>query len=72
MRKIIDIELPRPRELDVLSSTEAYEYKREAMELLHEEALRNEGWELPRFNKLPGPVEVITEWINLWGVYVNE
>ena len=41
VRKIIDIKLPRPRELDVLSSTEAYEYKREAMELLHEEALRN-------------------------------
>lgn len=41
VRKIIDIELPRPRELDVLSSAEAYEYKREAMELLHEEALRN-------------------------------
>jgi NitT/TauT family transport system ATP-binding protein len=41
VRKVIDIKLPRPRELDVLSSTEAYEYKREAMELLHEEALRN-------------------------------
>ena len=41
VRKIIDIELPRPRELDVLSSAEAYEYKREAMDLLHEEALRN-------------------------------
>ena len=41
VRKIIDIKLPRPRELDVLSSSEAYEYKREAMELLHEEALRN-------------------------------
>ncbi len=41
VRKIIDIELPRPRQLDVLSSAEAYEYKREAMELLHEEALRN-------------------------------
>ena len=41
VRKIIDIDLPRPRQLDVLSSAEAYEYKREAMELLHEEALRN-------------------------------
>ena len=41
VRKIIDIELPRPRQLDVLSSAEAYEYKREAMELLHEEAFRN-------------------------------
>lgn len=30
-----------------------------------------EGWELPRFNKLPGPVEVITEWMNPdpdWGI----
>ena len=30
-----------------------------------------EGWQLPRFNKLPGPVEVITEWINPdpdWGI----
>ncbi|MDA1022779.1 MAG: ABC transporter permease [Proteobacteria bacterium] len=30
-----------------------------------------EGWELPRFNKLPGPVEVITEWLNPapdWGM----
>jgi NitT/TauT family transport system ATP-binding protein len=41
VRKVIDIKLPRPRELDVLSSTESYEYKREAMELLHEEAMRN-------------------------------
>jgi NitT/TauT family transport system ATP-binding protein len=41
VRQIIDIKLPRPRELNMLSSSEAYEYKREAMELLHEEALRN-------------------------------
>jgi len=41
VRKIIDINLPRPRELNMLSSTEVFEYKREAMELLHEEALRN-------------------------------
>lgn len=30
-----------------------------------------EGWKLPRFNKLPGPVEVITEWLSenpAWGV----
>jgi len=40
VRKIIDIKLTRPRNLDVLSSTEAYGYKREAMELLHEEALK--------------------------------
>jgi NitT/TauT family transport system ATP-binding protein len=41
VRKIIDIKLSRPRELSLLSSAEAFEYKREAMELLHEEALRN-------------------------------
>ena len=30
-----------------------------------------EGWQLPRFNKLPGPLEVITEWISRdpdWGI----
>lgn len=41
VRKIIDIKLPRPRDFHMLSSTEAYEYKREAMELLHEEALKS-------------------------------
>jgi NitT/TauT family transport system permease protein len=33
--------------------------------------LFTEGWELPRFEKLPGPVEVITEWLNpdpVWGI----
>lgn len=33
--------------------------------------LFTEGWELPRFNKLPGPVEVVTEWIStdpMWGI----
>ena len=41
VRKIIDIKLPRPREFSLLSSTEAYDYKREAMELLHEEAMKS-------------------------------
>jgi len=41
VRQIIDIKLPRPRDFHMLSSTEAYEYKREAMELLHEEALKS-------------------------------
>jgi len=30
-----------------------------------------EGWKLPRFNKLPGPVEVISEWLSRepdWGI----
>ena len=31
VRKIIDITLPRPRNFNMLSSSEAYEYKREAM-----------------------------------------
>ena len=41
VRKVIDVKLPRPRDFHMLSSAEAYEYKREAMELLHEEAMKN-------------------------------
>ena len=41
VRKIIDITLPRPRNFNMLSSSEAYEYRREAMELLHEEAMKS-------------------------------
>jgi len=41
VRKIIPIELPRPRDYKMLSSPEAFEYKREAMEILHEEAMRS-------------------------------
>lgn len=41
VRKIIDIKLPRPREFHMLSSPEAFDYKREAMELLHQEAMRS-------------------------------
>lgn len=41
VREVIDIKLPRPRDFHMLSSTEAYEYKREAMEILHEEALKS-------------------------------
>jgi NitT/TauT family transport system ATP-binding protein len=41
VRKIIEIKLPRPRDLHMLSSTEAYEYKREAMEILHDEAMKS-------------------------------
>ncbi len=40
VRKIIDIKLPRPRNFQQLTSSEAFDYKREAMELLHEEALK--------------------------------
>ena len=39
VRKIINIDLPRPRSFEMLRSKEAYDYKREAMELLHEEAI---------------------------------
>ena len=34
VRKIINIDLPRPRSFEMLRSKEAYDYKREAMELL--------------------------------------
>jgi sulfonate transport system ATP-binding protein len=41
LRAVIDIDLPRPRHYQVMSSPEAFEYKREAMELLHDEAMRS-------------------------------
>jgi len=41
VRAVIDIELERPRTFQQLSSAKAYDYKREAMEILHEEALKN-------------------------------
>ena len=41
VREVLQIDLPRPRNLDMLSSSEAYEYKRLAMEILHEEALKS-------------------------------
>ena len=41
VRKIIEIELPRPRDFHMLNSPEAYEYKREAMAILHDEALKS-------------------------------
>lgn len=37
----IDIKLPRPRKFDMLSSPEAYEHKREALDILHQEALKS-------------------------------
>ncbi|MCY4220341.1 MAG: ABC transporter ATP-binding protein, partial [Thiotrichales bacterium] len=43
VRTVIDIELPRPREFHLLSTPEAYDYKREALEILHEEAMKNFG-----------------------------
>ena len=41
VRTVIEINLSRPRSYDMLGGTEAYNYKREAMELLHEEALKS-------------------------------
>ena len=41
VREVIQIDLPRPRNLNMLSSPEAYDYKRHAMEMLHEEALKS-------------------------------
>jgi NitT/TauT family transport system ATP-binding protein len=41
IREIIDINLPRPRNFEMLSSPEAYGYKRQALEILHEEALKS-------------------------------
>jgi NitT/TauT family transport system ATP-binding protein len=43
VRAIISIELPRPRELSMLDSQQAYDYKREALEILHSEALKGFG-----------------------------
>ena len=43
VRTVIDIALPRPREFHMLSTSEAYEYKREALEILHEEAMKSFG-----------------------------
>ncbi len=41
VRAVIDIRLPRPRHYSMLSSPEAYAYKREAMGILYEEAMKS-------------------------------
>lgn len=41
LRAVIDIHLPRPRNYQMLSSPEAYQYKRQALEILHQEAMRS-------------------------------
>ena len=41
VREIIEIKLERPRTFDMLSTPEAFTYKRQAMEILHEEALKS-------------------------------
>ena len=54
VRQIIDIELPRPRDFHMLSSREAYEYKKQAMEILHEEAMKS-------FNRTDGGYQPVAE-----------
>ncbi len=41
VRAVVDVKLPRPREFHMLSSREAYEYKGQALSMLHEEALKS-------------------------------
>jgi NitT/TauT family transport system ATP-binding protein len=41
VRTLIDIDLPRPRHYQMLNSPEAYQYKRQALEILHQEAMRS-------------------------------
>jgi NitT/TauT family transport system ATP-binding protein len=52
LRTVIDIHLPHPRHYQVLSSPEAFRYKREAMEILHEEAMRS--FRISAASLLPG------------------
>jgi NitT/TauT family transport system ATP-binding protein len=40
VREIIDVKLPRPRDFHMISSREGFEYKRAALAILHEEAVR--------------------------------
>lgn len=41
VRTVIEVNLPRPRDYKMLSSSEAYAIKREAMAILHEEAMKS-------------------------------
>lgn len=40
VQEVIKIDLPRPRDYKMLTSTEAFEYRRRAMDLLHDEAMK--------------------------------
>lgn len=40
VRTVMDITLPRPRQFNMLTSREYLDYKREALEILHEEAMK--------------------------------
>ena len=41
VRTVIEIELPRPRTYAMLASAKAFEYKREALDILHQEAMKS-------------------------------
>ncbi len=41
VKKVLDVHLPRPREFSMLTSKEYQECKQEALELLHEEAIKS-------------------------------
>jgi NitT/TauT family transport system ATP-binding protein len=41
VRAVLDVPLPRPRDFRMLSSPEAYELKRQALSILHEEAMKS-------------------------------
>lgn len=41
VKKIMEVNLPRPREFTIMSSPEYLDIKREALELLHEEAMKS-------------------------------
>ncbi|WP_353570305.1 ABC transporter ATP-binding protein [Candidatus Albibeggiatoa sp. nov. BB20] len=41
IRAVLNIDLPRPRTHEMLNSKQAYEYKRQALEILYQEALKN-------------------------------
>lgn len=41
VKKVMEVNLPRPREFAIMSSPEYLDIKREALELLHEEAMRS-------------------------------
>ena len=41
VRTVIEIELPRPRTYAMLASEKAFDYKREALDILHQEAMKS-------------------------------
>lgn len=41
VQKVMNIKLPRPRDYKMLTTEKAFKYKKEAMELLHDEAMKS-------------------------------